>query len=40
MTGGMARFVMPSVKVVMRARQMPLAEENGVSYFKIPTNSL
>jgi len=34
------RLILPSVQVNMRAGQLPLAEDNGVSYIKIPVNLL
>jgi glyoxylase-like metal-dependent hydrolase (beta-lactamase superfamily II) len=36
----MPQLILPSVQVNMRAGQMPQAEENGVSYIKIPLNTL
>ncbi|NHO33117.1 MBL fold metallo-hydrolase [Acetobacter fallax] len=33
-------LIMPSVQVNMRAGHMPEAEENGVSYIKVPVNTL
>ncbi|WP_233805720.1 MBL fold metallo-hydrolase [Paraburkholderia sp. HP33-1] len=37
---GMPQLILPSVQVNMRAGQMPQAEENGISYLKIPLNAL
>ena len=37
---GMPQLMLPSVQVNMRAGQMPQAEENGISYIKIPLNAL
>jgi glyoxylase-like metal-dependent hydrolase (beta-lactamase superfamily II) len=37
---GMPQLILPSVQVNMRAGQMPEAEENGISYIKIPLNAL
>ncbi|WP_114417696.1 MBL fold metallo-hydrolase [Marinospirillum perlucidum] len=37
-TLGMPRLILPSVQVNMRAGQLPPAEENGVSYLKLPLN--
>jgi len=39
-TLAMPRLILPSVQVNMRAGEMPPAEENGVSYLKIPVNAL
>ncbi|MFC2952247.1 MBL fold metallo-hydrolase [Marinicaulis aureus] len=39
-TLSMPRLILPSVQVNMRAGEMPPAEENGVSYLKIPVNAL
>jgi glyoxylase-like metal-dependent hydrolase (beta-lactamase superfamily II) len=36
----MPRLILPSVQVNMRAGHMPPAEENGVSYLKLPINAL
>jgi len=36
----MPRLIIPSLQVNMRAGQMPPAEENGVSYLKVPVNGL
>jgi hypothetical protein len=33
------RLLLPSVQVNMRAGQLPPAEDNGVSYLKIPFNA-
>ena len=37
---GMPRLILPSIQVNIRAGDMPAAESNGVSYLKIPLNSL
>jgi glyoxylase-like metal-dependent hydrolase (beta-lactamase superfamily II) len=37
---GMPRLILPSIQVNIRAGDMPAAESNGVSYMKIPLNSL
>ncbi len=39
-TLAMPRLIIPSLQVNMRAGQMPPAEENGVSYLKVPVNGL
>ncbi|RID90726.1 MBL fold metallo-hydrolase [Gemmobacter lutimaris] len=39
-TLAMPRLIIPSLQVNMRAGQMPEAEENGVSYLKVPVNGL
>ncbi len=39
-TLGMPRLILPSIQVNMRAGHFPPAEENGVSYLKLPVNSL
>ncbi|WP_374369496.1 MBL fold metallo-hydrolase [Dongia sp.] len=36
----MPRLILPSVQVNMRAGHMPPAEENGLSYLKLPINAL
>lgn len=36
----MPRLIMPSVQVNMRAGHMPAAEDNGVTYLKIPVNAV
>ena len=36
----MPQLILPSVQINMRAGQMPEAEENGISYIKIPLNAL
>jgi glyoxylase-like metal-dependent hydrolase (beta-lactamase superfamily II) len=36
----MPRLILPSVQVNMRAGHMPAAEENGVTYLKIPVNAV
>ena len=37
-TLGAPRLLMPSIQTNIRAGEMPLAEENGIAYFKIPIN--
>ena len=39
-TLAMPRLILPSVQINMRAGHMPPAEDNGVSYVKIPINAL
>lgn len=39
-TLAMPRLILPSLQVNMRAGQMPEPEDNGVSYLKLPMNSL
>ena len=39
-TLGMPKLILPSLQVNMRAGQFPEPEDNGVSYLKIPLNSL
>ena len=39
-TLAMPRLILPSLQVNMRAGQMPEAEDNGVSYLKVPVNGL
>ena len=39
-TLGMPKLILPSIQVNMRAGQLPEPEENGVSYLKIPLNSV
>ena len=39
-TLSMPRLILPAVQVNMRAGHLPLAENNGVHYLKIPLNSL
>ncbi|WP_430392239.1 MBL fold metallo-hydrolase [Dyella sp. 20L07] len=39
-TLSMPRLLLPAVQVNMRAGQMPAAEDNGVSYLKIPINAV
>ena len=34
----MPKLLIPAVQVNMRAGEMPPAEENGVTYLKIPVN--
>lgn len=36
----MPALLLPSVQVNMRAGEMPLPENNGISYLKIPINAL
>ena len=36
----MPRLIIPSVQVNMRAGQLPPAEDNGVTYLKVPVNLL
>ena len=36
----MPTLILPSVQVNIRAGEMPPAEDNGVSYLKIPINRL
>ncbi|WP_426031095.1 MBL fold metallo-hydrolase [Cypionkella sp. TWP1-2-1b2] len=36
----MPRLIIPSLQINMRAGQMPEAEENGLSYLKVPLNGL
>ncbi|MBL8707980.1 MAG: MBL fold metallo-hydrolase [Rhodospirillaceae bacterium] len=36
----MPRLILPSVQVNMRAGHMPPAEDNGISYLKLPVNAL
>jgi glyoxylase-like metal-dependent hydrolase (beta-lactamase superfamily II) len=36
----MPQLILPSVQVNMRAGQLPQAEENGISYIKIPLNAV
>lgn len=36
----MPRLIIPSIQVNMRAGQMPPAEDNGVTYLKVPLNTL
>ena len=37
---GMPKLILPSVQVNMRAGDMPPADDNGMTYFKIPVNAL
>ena len=37
---GMPKLILPSVQVNMRAGKMPIAEENGTHYLKIPIDVL
>ena len=37
---GMPKLILPSIQVNMRAGELPEPEENGVSYLKIPLNSV
>lgn len=39
-TLAMPRLIIPSLQVNMRAGQMPPAEDNGVTYLKVPVNGL
>ena len=39
-TLAMPRLIIPSLQINMRAGQMPEAEENGISYLKVPLNGL
>ncbi len=39
-TLGMPRLILPSIQVNMRAGHLPPAEDNGVTYLKIPVNVL
>jgi glyoxylase-like metal-dependent hydrolase (beta-lactamase superfamily II) len=39
-TLGMPKLIIPSIQVNMRAGQMPPAEDNGVTYLKVPLNAL
>ena len=39
-TLSMPRLILPSLQVNMRAGQMPEAEDNGLSYLKVPVNAL
>lgn len=39
-TLNMPKLILPSIQVNMRAGEMPAPEENGVSYLKIPLNSV
>jgi glyoxylase-like metal-dependent hydrolase (beta-lactamase superfamily II) len=39
-TLAMPRLIIPSLQVNMRAGRMPKAEDNGVSYLKVPVNGL
>jgi hypothetical protein len=39
-TLAMPRLIIPSLQINMRAGHMPEAEENGVSYLKVPLNGL
>ena len=39
-TLAMPRLILPSVQINMRAGDMPPAEDNNVSYLKIPINTL
>ena len=36
----MPTLILPSVQVNIRAGEMPPAEDNGVSYLKVPINQL
>ena len=37
---GMPKLILPSIQTNMRAGQMPEPEDNGISYLKIPVNTL
>ena len=37
---GLPRLILPSVQVNIRAGRLPPAEDNGVSYLKVPLNAL
>ncbi len=37
---GMPNLILPSIQVNMRAGEMPVPESNGVSYMKVPVNTL
>jgi len=37
---GMPKLIIPSIQVNMQAGDMPQAEDNGVSYLKVPVNAL
>ena len=39
-TLGMPRLIIPSLQINMRAGHMPEAEDNGVSYLKVPVNGM
>ena len=39
-TLGMPRLIIPSVQVNMRTGRLPRAEDNGVTYLKVPVNLL
>ena len=39
-TLGMPKLIIPSIQVNMRAGRMPPAEDNGVTYLKVPLNAL
>jgi hypothetical protein len=36
----MPKLIIPSVQINMRAGQLPPAEDNGVTYLKVPVNLL
>jgi hypothetical protein len=36
----MPRLILPSVQVNMRAGHMPAADDNGITYLKIPVNAV
>ena len=36
----MPKLIIPSIQVNMRAGKMPPAEDNGVTYLKVPVNAL
>lgn len=37
---GLPKLILPSVQVNMRAGEFPLADDNGITYLKIPVNAL
>jgi hypothetical protein len=37
-TLGMPQLILPSIQVNIRAGQMPLPEDNGTAYLKLPLN--
>ncbi|MEQ9448943.1 MAG: MBL fold metallo-hydrolase, partial [Rhodospirillaceae bacterium] len=39
-TLGMPQLILPSIQVNIRAGELPRAEDNGVSYLKLPVNAL
>ena len=36
----MPKLIVPSLQVNMKAGELPAAEDNGLSYFKVPINGL